>query len=564
MDSISDTVSGCVFCSINLERILGMMKTQDIGRYLLHGVNRRHDMTLARAGINSGWNMARRAVGKPAADAGLLEYAKVSGIRAISSLLGVKAAKPEQLPAGWPQDVFDIVARDIRVRGGTVKLPDGLTQPAFRLTTRGAVELPHMWIAFVEPTIEGMGSYDTVLGLGEDIEESLSHKGFNFGVRVQRRRLRIEIDKPKPAPIHMSDDWELLKAQPVNQFEYTFGTYFADGGLQIGIADLLDEREAHAIIAGMTGSGKSQLSLSILLSAAFNTSPAHLSMVIIDPKGVDFAGLAGLPHLANGKIINSLDDAAVAVRTVCAEMDKRMAAKDTKAMHNRIMLYIDEIPNLLDLDRAKGGDGESLEDMLIRMAQIGRGVGINVFLAAQQATKDVMSTRILKNMIWRMVGSVSSFDASVHLSGQSGCLAHKLPGRGSFLMYNPQFREGLRVQAHLVADPKLPDFAQRIAFFVGDIAERWAGIRPHWTLRLAEPEAETAYVQDSLLDDENMSIVQVGRPKAEWPTDFVVDVVKAKAQLGADFTAGTIQTLWKSKYKKTLNYNRALDLHAML
>jgi len=534
-----------------------MMKAADFGRWLLHGGGRRNEMTLARASINTGWNLARRAVGKAPADAGLMDYAKSTGIRAISSLFGVKQATDDaKLPGGWPADVFAIVARDIRVRGGSIKLADGLTQPAFKLTTRGAVELPHMWIAFIDPTFDGLGSYDAVLGLSEDIEESLSQKGFNLTVRVQRKRLRVEIDKPKPVPIHMADDWELLKAQPVNQFEYTFGTYFADGGLQIGIADLLDEREAHAIIAGMTGSGKSQLSLSILLSAALNTSPDHLSMVIIDPKGVDFAGLTNLPHLANGSVINSLDDAAVAVRAVCAEMDKRMAAKDAKAMHKRIMLYIDEIPNLLDLDRAKSGDGESLEDMLIRMAQIGRGVGINVFLAAQQATKDVMSTRILKNMIWRMVGSVSSFDASVHLSGQSGCLAHKLPGRGSFLMYNPQFREGLRVQTHLVADPKIADFAKRIAFFVADINERWAGIRPHWTVRLAEPEP-AGYVQERLIDEP----VDNRSQAVDFPFEFEMEMYQLYLADKDKFSINKIRTAHKQKYDAECRNDRAKRLY---
>lgn len=532
-----------------------MMKTQDIGRYLLHGVNRRHDMTLARAGINSGWNMARRAVGKPAADAGLLEYAKVSGIRAISSLLGVKAAKPEQLPAGWPQDVFDIVAREIEAKAGTVQLEDGAKVPAWKLVRSNAATLPHMWVAYIKPQSQ-FSDYKKVLGLDGHIEEALSQKGRNLTVRVLSKPMRIEIERPEADQIRLIEDWELLKAQPVNEFEYLFGAYFDGRGLHLGIADLVDSNEFSAVIGGASGSGKSQMSLMILLTAMLNTSPDRLSVIICDPKNKDFRPMVDANHVG-GRIYTEVDDCKAAILAVLAEMDRRVKTGDDTAAYKRILLYVDELPDLMDQD-----DG-TIEAALIRLAQKGRAWGINLFLAAQKATKEVFSTRLLDNMAWRIVMRVTSGPQSVHLSGQDGCLAHKLPGKGAAMLYNAQFPDGVRVQGHLVATDD-ERYAYTIRSFIADINTRWASIRPHWTLRLAEPEAETAYVQDSLLDDENMSIVQVGRPKAEWPTDFVVDVVKAKAQLGADFTAGTIQTLWKSKYKKTLNYNRALDLHAML
>ena len=111
-----------------------MMKTADVGRWLLHG-NRRHEMTLGHASLNTGWNLARWAIGKePVDQPGLANYAKATGIRMISSVFGVKQSRADdRLPQGWPADVFEIVAKEIASKGGTITLEDGVKIPAFNL-----------------------------------------------------------------------------------------------------------------------------------------------------------------------------------------------------------------------------------------------------------------------------------------------------------------------------------------------------------------------------------------------------------------------------------------------
>lgn len=535
-----------------------MMKAADFGRFLLHGNNRRNKMTLARASVNSGWNVARWAIGKEPTDVGLASYAKETGIRAITSLFGVKQAQDDKLPAGWPADVFAVVAKEIESKAGNIKLEDGAIIPAFRLTTSGAVTLPHMWIAYIKPTAS-TSNYRNVLDLDDSIEESLSQKGHHLTARVMGKPLRVEIERPSADIITLGTDWELWKTQPVNKHEYIFGTYFGRLGFGCGIADLIDPNECHAAVIGMTGSGKSQLSLGIMLSLAMNTSPAHLSMIVIDPKGVDFAPLATLPHLANGEVLTTLADGITAVRAVVAEMDRRVALKDGSVANNRIFLFIDEVPNLLDLDRNTNNGGESLEDGLVRLLQMGRGVGINVFLAAQQAKKEVMSTRILENMSWRMVGSVNTFYASAHASGQDGCMAHKLPGKGSFLMYNPEFRNGVRVQSHFVADPKSPDYKRNVGRYLDDICERWAGIRPHWTLR-TQVETAPHLVQPMLMED-----VQDSRSQAvDFPFEFEMEMYQLYLSDKDKFSINKIRTAHKQKYEAECRNDRAKRLYTRI
>lgn len=488
------------------------------------------------------------------------QYAQHLGVRTIEHAFGVRTAKSQEgrLPAGWPSSVFAIVAKEVESKGGTVKLEDGLTIPAFRLTTAGACVLPHMWVAYIRRNSD-LSQYAKVANLDDSIEESLAQAGKLLTVRVMSKPLRVEIERPDAEAITLSSDWEMWKTQPQNRHEYIFGAYFADKGLQIGVADLADPNECHAAIIGMTGSGKSQLALSILLSLAVNTSPDWLSMLIIDPKGVDFSPLDGLPHLANGEVITRLEDGIAAVRAVVREMDRRVALKNGAIATKRILLFVDELPNLLDLDRSQGAEGESIEDGLIRLLQMGRGVGINVFVAAQQAKKEVVSTRVLENMPWRMVGSVNTYYASTHASGQEGCQAHKLPGKGSFLMYNPEFRSGVRVQSHFVADAKRPDYAAQLGAFVADINERWAGIRPHWTVQTGGKDLP---ILEAL---QQPALFELPTSKSQ-PSEFEQRFVLAVANLhwrgqGADFSIRAIRRLHAEMYGTECRHERAKALY---
>lgn len=529
-----------------------MMKTADVGRWLLHGGSRRNEMTLARASINTGWNLARRAVGKAPADAGLMDYAKSTGIRAISSLFGVKQATNDaKLPAGWPADVFAVVAKEIAAKAGMITLEDGAKIPAFKLATSGAAVMPHMWVAYIKPQSQ-YSDYKKVLGLDGHIEEALSQKGHMLSVRTLSRPLRIEIERPEAEPIRLVEDWELLKAQPVNKFEYMFGAYFDGRGLQLGIADLLDSNEFSAVIGGASGSGKSQLSLMILLTAMLNTSPDRLSVIVCDPKNKDFRPLAGAAHIG-ARIYTEVDECKAAILAVLAEMDSRTKAGDDSAEYRRILLYVDELPDLMDQD-----DG-TIEAALIRLAQKGRAWGINIFIAAQKATKEVFSTRLLDNMMWRMVMRVTSSVQSVHLSGQDGCLAHKLPGKGAALMYNAQFPDGVRVQGHLVALSDA-DYAAAIRRFVADINERWAGIRPHWSVRLAEAEP-VGYVQEPLLMEAPRINTQPGRPTSRWDEEFLFAVYREYHSLGEKFVVNTITKLHIQMYDQRPNLERAKALY---
>ena len=62
---------------------------------------------------------------------------------------------------------------------------------------------------------------------------------------------------------------------------------------------------AHVLIAGTTGSGKTALMRSILLSLAMTNPQSRLQMALVDPKGRGFGPLSDIPHLIRPVIEDS-------------------------------------------------------------------------------------------------------------------------------------------------------------------------------------------------------------------------------------------------------------------
>ena len=65
----------------------------------------------------------------------------------------------------------------------------------------------------------------------------------------------------------------------------------------------------HGVLVGATGSGKSEVLRTLVLSLALSHSPDQLNFVLIDFKGgATFAGMGGMPHISS--IITNLGDEA--------------------------------------------------------------------------------------------------------------------------------------------------------------------------------------------------------------------------------------------------------------
>ncbi len=207
---------------------------------------------------------------------------------------------------------------------------------------------------------------------------------------------------------------------------------------------------AHVLVAGTTGSGKTVLLRSMVLSLAMNNTAHNLNLVLIDPKGRGFGSMAGLPHLTRPV----LDDPGMAIELLqglVAEMEQRDREKRCTPT---LCVVIDELADL----RMSGG--KVVEQTLSRLTQRGREAGIHIIVATQRPAATVVGSLVKANLPVRLVGAVGSPEDAKVATGLAGSGAERLGGRGDFLLVTRG--QTVRLQVAHITDREIKQVVQRL------------------------------------------------------------------------------------------------------
>lgn len=402
-----------------------------------------------------------------------------------SLFAGVVGQDEAALPGDFPPAVWETIDSVLKTRGGM----DRNGGYNYYLSREECKALPHLWQAQIE--CSPMADPGKISSFEESVEDALSKKGLDLNIRFQFKPLRVQIDRPSPKNRTLRQQWEFISTDPRIKANcgWTMPALLWNnaGEEEVVWLDLGSTEGFSQAVFGSSGSGKSQLALSMILSTCMINSPERLSLVIIDPKGVDFPVLGSLPHIAC-PVITDAEEGVAALQAIVAEMDRRVKlAKAGQRNFPRILLFVDELADLLMV----GGD--EIENSLIRLAQKGRALGISLILGSQRAVGSAFPADVLNNMACRWCGRLGSASESVFASGVAGTTTNRLPGKGAFEIYSPEFR-GTRVQALFVADSKLPSYEAEINAFIDDIKARWTTQCPGWTpgRTVPAPEAVSA------------------------------------------------------------------------
>jgi DNA segregation ATPase FtsK/SpoIIIE, S-DNA-T family len=219
-------------------------------------------------------------------------------------------------------------------------------------------------------------------------------------------------------------------------------------------------RMPHLLIAGATGQGKSVCINALIASMLMQATPAQLRLMLIDPKRVEMSAYNGLPHLMVPVLVEP-HQAAAALRWAVAEMDRRykllsgagvrniQGYNEKAALNNAkplpyVVIVVDE---LADLMMVAAGE---VEELICRIAQLARAVGIHLIVATQRPSTDIITGLIKANIPSRIAFAVGSQVDSRVILDSGG--AEKLLGRGDMLYQPVDAGKPARIQGAFVSD----------------------------------------------------------------------------------------------------------------
>ena len=215
----------------------------------------------------------------------------------------------------------------------------------------------------------------------------------------------------------------------------------------------------HAIIGGMTGSGKSELLVSWLLAMAALNAPTAVCFLLVDFKGgASFAPIAGLPHVVG--LVTDLDERSAhrALQSLAAEIRYRERAIADAGVRSigepglelpRLVIVVDEFAALV-------GGFHELHELFADLAARGRSLGIHLILCTQRPA-GVVRDSVLANVPLRLSLRVNNRADSTAVVGSDAAAALPAapPGRAILAIDGA---DPLPVQVALAA----PDDAVRI------------------------------------------------------------------------------------------------------
>src|SRR6202012_5422401 len=89
----------------------------------------------------------------------------------------------------------------------------------------------------------------------------------------------------------------------------------------------------HLLIAGSTGSGKSVMLNSLIMSILYKATPQQVRMIMVDPKRLEFGPYEGIPHLLT-PVITDPKKATNALRNAVLEMERRLKLLASQGVRN--------------------------------------------------------------------------------------------------------------------------------------------------------------------------------------------------------------------------------------
>ncbi|MFB3829866.1 MAG: DNA translocase FtsK [Bryobacteraceae bacterium] len=235
----------------------------------------------------------------------------------------------------------------------------------------------------------------------------------------------------------------------------------------------------HLLIAGSTGSGKSVMINSMIMSILYKSTPEEVRLIMVDPKRLELGLYEGIPHLLT-PVITDAKKATNALRNAVLEMERRLRLLAEQGVRNidqynrkvrkmqeaprslfeddaepreelqplpYILILIDELADLMMIE------GRNVEESVTRLAQMARAVGMHLVLATQRPSVDVITGLIKANFPARISFRVATRVDSRTILDVMG--AEHLLGKGDMLYLPPGSSRLTRLHGAFVTESEI-------------------------------------------------------------------------------------------------------------
>ena len=299
---------------------------------------------------------------------------------------------------------------------------------------------------------------DTILNREKDIALALSSPNIRFESVVPGSSVvGIEVPNARPTPVNLRtvmDSPEWLEFAEDAALPVPLG--MGSGGDPV-MADF--SKMPHTLVAGATGSGKSVCMNTIVTGLLMTRTPMELRMVMIDPKRVELTPYQGIPHLYAPVIVDP-ERAVKALKALVKEMMNRFSTLEAAGVKNitsynekstfkmpYLLILVDELADLMLTSSSE------VEQLLVRLAQLGRATGVHLVVATQRPSVDVVTGLIKANFPSRISFAVGSQVDSRTILDATG--ADRLLGKGDMLYKPIDLSQPVRVQGAFLSEEEI-------------------------------------------------------------------------------------------------------------
>jgi hypothetical protein len=273
-------------------------------------------------------------------------------------------------------------------------------------------------------------------------------------IGFQAGYISIDVQRPERQTVQLS---EMLGTRPADLQGQAAFPVGVDVSGQPHWLNLGDTANCHLLIAGTTGSGKSEFMKVIIAALASGLPPDQLQFILIDPKRVTFNFSGDSPYF-RAPVARDNAEALPLIESCFLEMETRYKLLEKLHRQNiselkgadarpRIVLLFDEFADLI-LDKASK---KQMEPLLKRLGAKARAAGIHLILGTQRTEAAVVTPLLRSNLPGRISLQVITDRDSKLILDTPG--AANLLGKGDLL-----WRQGgdlLRLQSGLVKQEEL-------------------------------------------------------------------------------------------------------------